>query len=219
MKNKPSKNYSGIVICDSITMSVKKKKLNLRRLESVIIALVGFVSVIMSFLTMFDFEYNKAVIIRTAVILSVIHIVITLIPKKTLLLACVSFLIFAGALYRFFNTVYDGFKYVYNVIYSDAHHTDINYYKLLDPKNEILCTTVFFIFCIWILSIAVYVYTTVFTYLFSGEYLPSLTGLLLLRSSISTPENIMAELEALYERKTFSFLKDRCASKLLKSAH
>ena len=48
MKNKPSKNYSGIVICDSITMSVKKKKLNLRRLESVIIALVGFVSVIMS---------------------------------------------------------------------------------------------------------------------------------------------------------------------------
>jgi len=193
MKNKPSKNYSGIVICDSITMSVKKKKLNLRRLESVIIALVGFVSVIMSFLTMFDFEYNKAVIIRTAVILSVIHIVITLIPKKTLLLACVSFLIFAGALYRFFNTVYDGFKYVYNVIYSDAHHTDINYYKLLDPKNEILCTTVFFIFCIWILSIAVYVFTIsrpnpliiiIFTFpiieigLYNGIHIPVFWGIL-----------------------------------------
>ena len=51
-----SVNTNGINICDSIVMSVKKRRVNLRQLESVGIALTGFVSVIMAFLSMFDFK-------------------------------------------------------------------------------------------------------------------------------------------------------------------
>ena len=82
MKNKKLKqNNSGIRVCDSIVMSVKNKKMDLRLLESVIIAIAGYISTIMVFFTMFDFNYNKSPVIISAVIFSAIHIFLSSFKK------------------------------------------------------------------------------------------------------------------------------------------
>lgn len=47
MKRKKLQNNSGISISDSIVMSVKKKRADLRRPLSVLIAVMGFASVLM----------------------------------------------------------------------------------------------------------------------------------------------------------------------------
>ena len=59
MKRKNIQNNSGIEICDSIVMSVKKKREDLRKPAAVLIAVIGFVSVIMSFLKMFDLPLSR----------------------------------------------------------------------------------------------------------------------------------------------------------------
>lgn len=159
MKKKASTNYSGIVICDSIAMSVKRKRPDLRRIESVFIALIGFVSVIMSFLEMFDFNYNRNSVIRAAVIFSALYILFAFAGRKTILIVCASLVIQAGYAYRYYPTIVKGFKYVYNVIYSSSLHTQIKYYKFLKPEDEKYNVTIFFIFCIWLLASVIYVFT------------------------------------------------------------
>lgn len=159
MKKKASTNYSGIVICDSITMSVKRKRPDLRRIESVFIALIGFVSVIMSFLEMFNFNYNRNSVIRAAVIFSALYILFAFIGRKTLLIVCSSIVVQAGYAFHYYPTIVKGFKYVYNVIYSASLNTQIKYYKFLDPENEKYNVTIFFIFCIWLLASVIYVFT------------------------------------------------------------
>lgn len=159
MKKKASTNYSGVVICDSITMSVKRKRPDLRRIESVFIALIGFVSVIMSFLEMFDFNYNRNSVIKAAVIFSVLYILFAFIGRKTLLIVCSSLVVQAGYAYHYYPAIVKGFKYVYNVIYSSSLHTQIKYYKFLKPEDEKYNVTIFFIFCIWLLASIIYIFT------------------------------------------------------------
>lgn len=159
MKKKAKNNNSGIVICDSITMSVKKKRPDLRRLEAVFIAVTGFVAVVMSFLEMFDFKYNSSSVINAAVIFSVIYIVISLTGKKALWISGATFAVFAIAVYKYITPLVRGFKYVYNVIYCDSMKTKIKYYKFLDYEDEKYCITLFFVFCIWILALVIYTFT------------------------------------------------------------
>lgn len=159
MKHKESNNFSGIVVCDSITMSVKKKRTDLRWFEAVIIAVTGFVAVIMSFLEMFDFSYSASSVIKAAVIFSVIYIAFTLAGKKTFWFVGGSFLILAAAVYKFREIIIAGFKFTYNVIYKDSMHTEIDYYKYVEPEAEKYCVTVFFIFCIWLLALVIYTFT------------------------------------------------------------
>lgn len=159
MKRKATQNYSGITICDSIVVSVKKKRKDLRKLESVAIAVIGFVSVIMSFLGMFEFDFKAVPVIYTAVICSAVYIAISVTGKRALWAYIGSVLIFAAAAAKYFKRITDGFKFVYNVIYSNSYHTKINYYKFLEPENEKSSVTVFFIFCIWLLALVIYFFT------------------------------------------------------------
>lgn len=82
MKKKVTQNNNGVVICDSIVMSVKKNRPDIRKPESVFIAVMGFVSVIMSFLGMFELNYNKNQFIIAAVVLSAFYIMVSLIGKR-----------------------------------------------------------------------------------------------------------------------------------------
>ena len=136
-------NYSGIEICDSIVMSVKKRKLSLRKFEAVFIALLGFVSVIMSFLSMFSLSYSRTAVIYSALISAAVYIAFSLAARLTLWLTGVSFIILAAAAYNYLDRIINGFKYVYNIIYCDAKKTEVLYYKNLDPDNEYICTTFF----------------------------------------------------------------------------
>ncbi|HRU96938.1 MAG TPA: transglutaminase-like domain-containing protein [Ruminococcus sp.] len=154
-----SVNTNGINICDSIVMSVKKRRVNLRQLESVGIALTGFVSVIMAFLSMFDFNYDRPSIIFAAVIFSLIYIFLSLVGKKAVWLIIASVVGFTVFAYKVIDTLALGYKYVYNVIYHKAFLTDINYYKFLKPELEEQATTAFFIMCIWLLAVVIYYFT------------------------------------------------------------
>ena len=113
-------NYSGIEICDSIVMSVKKRKLSLRKFEAVFIALLGFVSVIMSFLSMFSLSYSRTAVIYSALISAAVYIAFSLAARLTLWLTGVSFIILAAAAYNYLDRIINGFKYVYNIFYCDA---------------------------------------------------------------------------------------------------
>lgn len=163
MKNSKIKvsttNTNGVSICDSIVMSVKKRRINLRQFESVGIAIIGFVSVIMSFLSMFEFNYNRSSVLFAAVIFSIIYIFLSLVGKKSVWLIIASVIGFTIFAYKVIDSLALGYKYVYNVIYHKAFITDISYYKFLKPELEEQSTTAFFIMCIWLLAIVIYYFT------------------------------------------------------------
>lgn len=159
MNRKTIKNYSGIAIFDSITMSVKKRRPDMRRIEAVLIALLGFVSVILSFFNMFSFNYNKKAVIISAIIAALAYTIISLSGKYAYTLAGISLIIFIGTVYYFLDLVKDGFKYVYNIIYCDSKHTVTLFYKNLKPENEIESVTTFFILCIWFIAMVSFIFT------------------------------------------------------------
>lgn len=159
MKKKVLQNNNGVVICDSIVMSVRKKRPNLRKPEAVFIAVMGFVSVIMSFLGMFDFSYNHNMLIITAFGMSVFYIALSLIGKRALWVMLGSVLVFIFAAYRKIESIAYGFKFMYNIVYSDSYHTEINYYKSLPSRLEEQSVTTLFVFCVWLLAIIIYFFT------------------------------------------------------------
>lgn len=159
MKRKNIQNSNGIAICDSIVMSVKNKHLSMRTPISVIIAIIGFVSVIMSFLGMFSFNFESEKIILAAVGFSIFYITLIVIGGKTLWIYGLSLLAFTFAAYKKAEAITLGFKYVYNIIYSDSFKTEIQYYKSLRPAAEISSVTVLFFFYIWLLAIVIYFFT------------------------------------------------------------
>lgn len=159
MKKHTVQNSSGIIIHDSIVMSVKKKRPDLRKFEAVVIAVIGFVSVIMSFLGMFSFNYNVPKVVGAAVFFSVFYIVLTLVNRKLLWAVAASLVAFAALAFKMIDKITDGFKFVYNVIYKESFHSDINYYKYIKPSMEEDATTTLFIFGIWLIAFVIYFFT------------------------------------------------------------
>ena len=159
MKKKSIQNTNGITICDSIVMSVKTKRPNLRIVGSVLIALIGFTSVILSFLGMFEFMYNTPAVILASIVFSVFYITLTIIGGRALWGIAGSVLIFVAAVWKNIDNIKDGFKFVYNIVYSASFHTDIKYYKYVDPSREDTCVTTLFILCIWLMAIVIYFFT------------------------------------------------------------
>ncbi|MBR1591882.1 MAG: hypothetical protein IJ666_02585 [Ruminococcus sp.] len=159
-KNKDkNSNSNGITISDSIVMSVKKKKTNVRKPEALLIASVGYFSVIMAFLSMFPLKYNKSALIFAAVVFSLFHGIVAAAGKKLLYLNFLS----AGAMvfiaYKSIDRIADGFKFIYNTVYKTAYLTEINYYKFLDPEKEFVSVTAFLIFYIWLMALIIYFFT------------------------------------------------------------
>lgn len=159
MKKNNIKNRNGIDVCDSIVMSVKNKRPYTRRFESVIIAVIGLVSVIMSFLGMFNFEYNKGAVISAVFIFSIFYITLILINRKALWIIAASLILLTGAALKMLDEITEGFKFTYNVIYKESFKNDINFYKYVDFRDEEHATTVLFIFGIWIIAFVIYFFT------------------------------------------------------------
>ena len=159
-ENQQNNNVNnGIAICDSIVMSVKKKRINLRRPEAIIIAVMGFVSVIMAFLGMFSFHFDRSIVANAALVFSAVYIFLSLTGKKSGLLVIATALIGGFLIYREIDTIVEGYQYVYNVIYKTSYHTEINYYKYLKPALEKESTTAFFVAAEWLLALIIYYFT------------------------------------------------------------
>ncbi len=159
MKKKNLQNDNGITICDSIVMSVKKKRFNMRKAEAVAIAVIGYVSAIMSFIGMFDFNFNHKSVAFSAVFFSIVYIFLALTAKKTIWIVWATFIAGCAVSYKMIDTLSMGYKYVFNVIYRKAMYTDIDYYKFLRPEFEESSVTTLFVVGTWGLAIIIYMFT------------------------------------------------------------
>lgn len=159
MKKKVLNNTNGIAVCDSIVMSVQKKQPNLRRPEAVFIAVLGFVSIIFSFLGMFSFSFNEAAVGFAAVGFSLFYIFMAVVGGKSVWLISASLIALAVMAVRMIDKIVMGYKFIYNIIYQTAYHSEINYYKFLDPELETEAVTTLFIFYIWLLAAVIYFFT------------------------------------------------------------
>lgn len=158
MKKHIQKN-NGIAVCDSIVMSVRNRRPNLRKAESVLIAVIGYVSTIMVFLTMFRFRYNEAALLFSGILFSVVYILLSLSRKAALPGIIVSLLLGGGISLKCLDAASLGFKYIFNVIYKASYHTEIEYYKFLKRGLESESVTAFLIICAWLLAMIVYIFT------------------------------------------------------------
>lgn len=159
MKKKNKQNLNGISISDSIVMSVKRKNANYRKPYSAAIAIIGFVSILMSFLGMFKFQYDGKKLFFAAVALTAFYLTLSVIGRKAAPTYGVSIVVFIIAAYRKSSKIALGFKFVYNIIYKTAYKTDISYYRSLKSAMEIPSVTTMFIFYMWLLAIVIYFFT------------------------------------------------------------
>ena len=159
MKRKNVQNSNGISVCDSIVMSVKNKRINLRKPFSAAISLIGFFSVILAFFGMFNIKCDHGKIFMSSCLLAAFYLTITIIEKKTLWLFGASMIVYVAAVYKKLSTIILGFKYIYNTIYISSYSTEIQYYKGLRPSLEVSSATTTILFYIWLLAIVIFFFT------------------------------------------------------------
>lgn len=159
MKKNRKTNANGITICDSIVMSVRKKRHDFRFPLALFIAVCGFTAVIMSFLGMFHLVYDRKSLMLAAVGFSAFYIMLTVLNRKALWVYAASAVVFAGVAYKKLGTIVEGFKFTYNVIYEQTYHTNTAYYNNLSAKNEKAAVTTMLIFAVWMLAIVIYYFT------------------------------------------------------------
>jgi len=158
-KNAKPKISCGIYINDSITLSVSKKQNNCKKTLSAILAVMGFVSVLQIFFSMFDVYYDSAVIVFLSVVLSLLYGGISLVKGKTVWLIPVTLILYLILSLLNVDNIVMGFKCVYNEIYRVTNYTNIDYFKEVRHCNELFATTVFLIFCIWLAALVTYFFT------------------------------------------------------------
>ncbi|MBO7474019.1 MAG: transglutaminase domain-containing protein [Ruminococcus sp.] len=159
MKRKQTQNSNGISISDSIIMSVKHKNSNPRKPFSVIITLIGFISFIMAFLSMYALPFNKGNVLFASLCILAFYITISVIGGKTLWLYLASFLFFIFAVYKKSKLLKSGYKFVYNFIYKVTFEKDIDYFKELKPSLMIPSITAIVIFVIWFVAMVMCFFT------------------------------------------------------------
>ena len=160
-KNKKDKNINsnGITISDSIVMSVRKKKLNLRKPEALIIAFIGYFSVVMAFLEMFPLKYNKSAVLFAGIAFSLFYGISSAVGKNLILINSVSSVGAIFIAYKSAERITDGYKFMYNTIYKTAYLTEIEYYKFLEPSQERVSVTAFIILYLWLMALIIYFFT------------------------------------------------------------
>lgn len=159
MKRKNIQNTNGISVCDSIVMSVKNKRPNMRKPFSIAIALIGFASVILSFLGMFEINFDHGKVFFASCAFALFYVVVTALEGKAFWLLVASLFAYIIAAYKNITKIILGFKFVYNIIYSRSFHTEILYYKGLKPSLEVDSVTTMMIFYIWLLAIVLFFFT------------------------------------------------------------
>ena len=159
MKRKNSQNINGISISDSIVMSVKRKNANFRKPFSAIIAVIGFVSVLMSFLGMFSLHYNKRTVVIAAFGFTAFYLTLSVIGGKSMWIYAASVGAFAVFSYKKISAIALGFKFVYNIIYKASYHVDIEYYKNIKASLEVSSVTTLIVSYLWLLAIVIYYFT------------------------------------------------------------
>lgn len=163
MKKKKSKTNinSGVLINDSIILSLEKKQKNNRPFLITIIAILGFGAVINSFFSMFPLNFDVVRVYIAAILFSAIDIFISLKKGKTLWIIPAMFAVFGLAVYFVFDKIVFGYKCTYNAIYKISNYTNIDYYREVSKhKNQQLdSVTIFLIAVIFLIAFIIYFFT------------------------------------------------------------
>lgn len=148
---------SGISVKDSITLTVNKKVPPFRTLILIGIALLGVSGGIMSFLSFYDFDCDKNMLLLYNALFFVIFSVILNLPKKWKLLIIPICILFEVLFVRMRDEFVNGYKAMYNVIAERLRITGegIAYYRMSENIDITEVTTIFFLFTTFIFSLFV----------------------------------------------------------------
>lgn len=152
-------NISGIKINDSITMSVKHKRRNMREAEALIIGLCGYAGIIMFFLDTFTIKFNSQVIFLYSVLLAVVYGTAGIFRGKALWVYLVSLPAMGMGIFNCYENVKTGFCLVFNIMYKKFTDTGISYFKSVNPINSEHNITMFLMFAVWILAMVIFFFT------------------------------------------------------------
>jgi hypothetical protein len=148
---------SGISVKDSITLTVNKKVPPFRTLIMIGIALLGVAGGIMSFLSFYDFDYDKNILLLYNALFFLVFSVILNLPKKWKLLIIPVCVLFETLFVRMREEFISGYKAMYNVIAQRLQITGegIAYYRISENIDITEVTTIFLIFTTFIFSLFV----------------------------------------------------------------
>lgn len=156
---KEIKNISGIKINDSITMSVKNKRKNLRELEMLVIALCGYAGIIMFFLGTFTLNFDSQSIAVFSVVFALLYGAAAALRGKTALIFPVSLGVMIIGVFGCYQRLKTGFCLVFNIMYKKLTDTGINYFKSVNPVGSESNITLFLIFALWLLAFIIFFFT------------------------------------------------------------
>ena len=140
-------------------MSVRQKRPDTRTIYSVLIAVLGYVSVTVSFISMFSFDFDAPRFFAFMAVFSVLYIALSLGGSVGSFLVTLSLIAFVVFGYRNIDMISAGYKFIYNTIYSAAYNTDISYFKFLNEEDMVRAETMFFFGAEWIVAVGVYFFT------------------------------------------------------------
>lgn len=159
MKKNETQNISGIKINDSITMSVKKRRKNLRTLESFVIAVCGYISIIVIFLKSFELSFNPTTFSMYAIIFAVVYSICASFGQKPVWIFPISAIPMAIVILKKLESLKIGFKLVFNTMYKEFTNSSINYFKGVNPLHTEDNITLFLVIVVWILSFIIFFFT------------------------------------------------------------
>ncbi len=148
---------SGICIKDDISLSVEKRFFSLKPLLLSGIALLGVIGGICTFLSYFNFEYNKDILVMITTIFFIVVSVILNLPGRLKFLIIPICILYETVLMRQRDELIDGFKVVCNEIARTLKITGENmmYYYVDSSIDAEKVSTLFFIFAIFIYVVLV----------------------------------------------------------------
>lgn len=139
---------SGISVKDSITLATDKKISHLRILIVAGITLLGLSGSIMSFLSFYDFDYDRNMLLIYNALFFIVFSVIFNLPNRWKLLIIPVCVLFETVFVRMRDEFVDGYKAMYNVMSQKLKITGegISYYRINENVDIEEVTTIFFLF-------------------------------------------------------------------------
>ncbi len=163
---KPILSESGIKVENTISMALREQGTGRKRSYLVVLALLGTVSSIFTFLTMFTPACNVPLILLFSCIMLLFFIYHAEHPKSGHISLLIFLLVYVVLFFRFRGELTSGLMYLMNAVYQTIYMTDWDYFETAvyyPPEQSttmLICTAVVPI--TWLLSYAVMRYQNFF---------------------------------------------------------
>lgn len=148
MKTRPTLPDSGVEIDNLLTMALFRRGRKRKRLPLMLLSLLGSISVVMTFLSMFSPPYRTSVILLVTTASVLFFSLVAAQPKKWGGLMVPVLALYIFLFFRLKKMTADGLVYLMNAIYQTIHQTDWVYYEPITDVSPTHCTTMLLCFLI-----------------------------------------------------------------------